>query len=132
MIKLTLREALDVSEALATLPPIPDGRASFALSRIRNKLKPELLTYVEAERALIEKYSGVIQPDGKAVAWPAPKAGELPPDVAFLRDQRELQGHEIEIDCVPVKIDAVIGRDAAKQPAIKPEAFAILEKIIVE
>lgn len=132
MITLTLREVIDISEALATLPRLP-AKASFNLARIRDKMRPELLAYIEQERALIKQHGGKIQPDGKTIAWPAPKDGDAEPaHVAFLKDQRELQSHEVQIDRDPVPIGAILGADPARQPDIEPELLSILEKIIVE
>lgn len=131
MIKLTLKEALAVSEALRALPSTR-GASSFHLSRIRIALKPELEAYVEQERALIAEHGGQIQPDGKRITWPAPKEGETPADVAFKKARDEVLDTEIEVDREPVNIKAVLGTDPARQPDIEPEFFVILEKIIVE
>lgn len=131
MIKLTLREVVDVSEALAKLPRLPI-KASFNLARIRDKIRPELLAYIEQERALIEQHGGKIQSDGRSITWPAPKDGEPPPHVAYLKDQRELQSHEIQIDREPVSLELILGSDPERQPQIEPEVLSVLEKIIVE
>lgn len=128
--KLTLREAIAASKALQVMPKLP-AKAAYDLARWRNKLQPEIDAYVEQERALVKDHGGTIKDNG-GITWPHTKKGEPSPEAACTKARDELLDHEIDIDRQPVKLDAILGSDPAKQPEIAPELLAMLEKIIVE
>lgn len=125
MIKLTLREAAAISQALSVLPKM-HPKPGYDLARIRDKLKSAWKPVEEQRREIIAANGGEVLPDG-AVKWTKPENQEAA-DKAF----NEFLDHEIEIDREPVKLAAIIGTDPAKYPEIAPELLSILEKIIVE
>lgn len=130
MIKLTLREALAASAALQRLPKI-NVKAAYDLARIRDKLKALLKPLGEQERELVEEHGGKVGDDGK-ITWPAPKDGEPSAEVVYRKAWDELLDKEETVEREPVKLEAILGKDPAKQPEIEPELLSMLEKIIVE
>lgn len=130
--KFTLNEAMQASAALAS-PHFPKvkGKAAYDLARWRDKLKSALKPLHEQQRDMIEEHGGKIGADG-TISWPKPKDGEEAPDALYLKAWNELLESEIDIDREPVKLDAFLGPDEAKQPEIQPELLSLLEKIIVE
>lgn len=125
MIKLTLREAAEVSKALAALPRI-NAKAAYDLARIRDKIKAAWKPVEEQRQQIIADNGGEVMDNG-VVKWTNPD-GQVAADKTF----GEFLDHEIEIDREPVKLAAVLGSDPAKYPDIEPERLSILEKIIVE
>lgn len=131
MIKLTLREAMAATMALAQLKGI-NAKASFDLGRIQNALRSALKPLNEQQRALITEHGGKIDAMG-SITWPAPQKDGPSAEQQYLKAWNELlDEHETDITRDPVQLQAVLGPDPAKYPAVDPELFAILEKIIVE
>lgn len=130
MITLKLKEVVAASRALVDFPECAP-RASYRLGIIRNRLDSIMKVIGQQERALIESYGGAIGPDGR-IAWPVPKEGEEVADVAYRKAWDDLLEQEETIDRDPVTLDSLLDMPSEKQPALKPERLAVLEKIIVE
>jgi hypothetical protein len=125
MIKLTLNEALEISKAFPAFPPCA-GKAGYALSIVRNKIRSALLPVDEQRRQMIERNGGEIDAAG-VIKW-ASLDGQAAADKEFA----DYLTMEIEIDREPVSLAAILDMPKDKQPALQPELLSVLEKIIVE
>lgn len=124
MIKLTLQEAINVSQALQQLPRI-NAKAAYDLARIRDKLKAALRPVDEQRIEIVKAHGGEVC--GGVIKW-TNVDGQSAADAEFT----DYLTKEIDIDREPVKLEAILGADPAKYPEIQPEFLSVLEKIIVE
>lgn len=135
MIKITLQEALTISEALAAFPTCPP-KASYDISRFRSLIASALKPVQQQRREIIEANGGELSADG-VIKWkPLPPAdgektlrtGQAAADAEFA----DYLTKEIEIDREPIKLAALLDAPPDKRPQIRPELLFVLEKIIVE
>lgn len=125
MIKITLREAIEISKALQAFPPCA-AKAGYSLSIIRNRVRSALLPVDEQRKQMVERNGGEIDAMG-VIKWNTPD-GQDAADKEFA----DYLTVEIEIDREPVSLAAILDMPRDKQPALQPELLSMLEKIIVE
>ena len=125
MIKLSLRQAVAAYQALEEFPRVPDIKISYELGYIGDKLEQRVRLF-EKERIKVLRENSIVGDDGSRKIDPA--KAEF---VSELIDKM-LDDIEITIDRKPIKLEAIIGNDPAKQPQIQPVMLKKLQAIIIE
>jgi len=121
MIKMTLRDAIAAFQAIEMLPSIPDGKISYSIGYIGDKLEQHVRRFNKEREKIGRELAG-----GKEVV-PDEKMKEFTERLDSMLDV------EIEIDRDPVKLDAVLGDRPEKRPEMKPAVLrALVGRIIIE
>ena len=125
MITMSLRQAIAAYQALDEFPRVADMKISYELGYIAEKLEQRVRVY-ERERVKLIKASSIVGEDNVRKIDPA-KA-----DSVAERLDKMLDEIEITIDRKPIKLEAVVGTDASKQPQVQPALLKKLQGIIIE
>jgi len=126
-IKLTVREAIQVYQAIEMLPKLPDPKTGYHLGRIGDFCEQESRRYEKELRKLQDQVvvAGQVGKDGNRKVQPE-KMKEYTEGIDKLLDI------EVEIPRDTVTFDEVVGADQEKRPVVEPAVWRALGKIIVE
>lgn len=124
MIKMTVREAIGAYHAIDKLPTLPNGKVSYTLGYIGDKLEQHYRRF-EKERVKLVWELSEVDGEGRRTFTPANRE-------QFEMKLEELGDVEVEISRDPVKLDDVLGPNEDKRPQIQPGVLRALQLIIVE
>lgn len=123
-IKMTLRQAIAAYQALDALPKIPNGKISYTLGYIGDKLEQHVRQFDKQRQKLTREMSEQDK-EGKRVI----PAGKVEAFSDALEDMLDV---EIEISRDPVKLTDVLGGNPEVAPQIEPNVLRRLQLVIVE
>jgi len=121
-IKMTLRDAIAAFQAIEMLPIIPDGKTSYSIGYIGDKLEQHVRRFNKEREKIGREIAG---PGVELV--PPEKMEEFNARVDAILDM------EITVEREPVTLDAVLGEKPEKRPELKPSILrALVGRIIIE